>query len=68
MYAAKDCSIPGGYGYDINAKVSGFLQDTNVFVKSGVGLWQESIIEKNYCPVGHYDHSADWMRPAEIQA
>ena len=38
MYAAKDCSIPGGYGYDINAKVSGFLQDTNVFVKSGVGL------------------------------
>ena len=27
--------------YDTNAKVSDFLQDTNVFVKSGVDLWQE---------------------------
>ncbi len=31
--------------YDTNAKVSDFLQDTNVFVKSGVDLWQENIIK-----------------------
>ena len=31
--------------YDTNAKVSDFLQDTNVFVKSGVGPLARNIIK-----------------------